>query len=526
MNFETRIKMSRMSILALLMATCLPAQEPGYTTAAVTDPAALQLAFASFLGGSGEGRIHGVATDRDGNLWVTAPVGSTDFPTTSDALQKEFTGVILAKLGRGSELLYSTFVGVPGGINYAHGVAIDSQGCIYVTGNTTNPRFPTTPGAFQTDFKGPADGHHGDVFVVKFSPDGRRIIYSTLLGGTGRDIAGRIAVDGDGHAYILGSTSSADLPVTPGAFQTTFAGGEETPTGRGDIFVAKLSPDGSRLVYCTYVGGTGLDVYGNAIAVDDAGRICFSGTTQSTDFPTTAHACQASYGGSLGGRGAGDAVVVRLDPTGSTLDYASYLGGSGDESGTCFALGAEGSLWVAGETSSSDFPVPAGSTPVRPAGPSDLFLARIDLESGALLHSSLIGGTGTDRVSALVELSSVGLILAGQTDSVDFPALDNVGTTAIQGPTDLFLSVVNSATGRPQSSMLLGGSGYEVPGPVCLRDNAELIFAGNTTSADFPVTAGADDTTYRGGTSPWGGDGFVARFVVSSTGTFEIAPSK
>jgi hypothetical protein len=237
--------------LIALLAAGLAAQEAGTNNRTEPAPATLRLEMATYLGGKGEDRAHGMAVDGQGNIYLTAPILSTDFPMTPNALNKTPTGMYLAKLSHAGALLYSTYIGAKGGINYVHGATLGKDGCIYLAGNTTNPRFSTTPGAFQTTFKGPRDGHHGDAFIVKLNPAGDKVIYSTFLGGTGRDICGQIAVDTQGNAYVLGSTSSADFPVTSGAFATAFKGGETVPTGRGDIFVAKLNPAGSKLVYCT-----------------------------------------------------------------------------------------------------------------------------------------------------------------------------------------------------------------------------------------------------------------------------------
>ncbi|ACB75106.1 SBBP repeat-containing protein [Opitutus terrae] len=473
----------------------------------------LRLEFARYLGGTGEDRAHGLAVDPAGNIYLTAPIDSKDFPTTPDALSRTPSGLYFAQLGPTGTLLYSTYLGAAGGINYVHGVALDRDGCIYLAGNTTNPSFLTTPGAFQTTFRGPGDGHHGDAFVIKLSPAGDRVIYATLLGGTSRDMAGKIAVDDAGHAYVLGSTSSPDFPVTAGAFQTAFKGGEATPAARGDVFVAKLSPDGRELVYCTLVGGNGIDQHGGNLLLDVTGSVAFAVTTTSTDFPTSANAFAPSFRGGAGERGGGDAVVVKLNPTGTALEYASYLGGSGVEYGNHVALDSAGNLWLTGETSSDDFPTTEHAYSRTPRGGSDVFFARLDPRSGALLYASLLGGSKPDRNPALAVDSAGRLVLVGRTESADFPTTADAPFRILQGPTDLFVALFDPATNSLRSSTLLGGSGHEVPGPVVIANGA-VYLAGNTTSVDFPVTPGAGDTTYQGGKSEWGGDAFVARFAL------------
>jgi hypothetical protein len=475
----------------------------------------LRMEYSTFLGGSSEDRAHGMAVDAQGNIFLTAPVTSTDFPITADALNKTATGIYFAKFNTAGSLVYSTYLGAAGGINYSHGVAVDKEGCIYIAGNTTNPNFPTTPGAFQTNFKGPGDDNHGDAFVIKLNPSGNKIIYSTFLGGTGRDICGKIAVDKDGNAYILGSTSSKDFPVTPGAFQTTFKGegGADKPSGRGDIFVAKLNPDGSKLVYCTYIGGTGIDIYGNNIILDSFGSVCFTATTTSPEFPITANAFSKTYSGGAGMLGGGDAVIVKLNPTGTALEYASYFGGRGDERGNSVAMDSGGNIWLSGETNSEDFPTTPNAYCRKNNGGSDCFFLKINPLTGKLLYSSMLGGSKTDNYASIAVSPSGLLVIAGQTESANFPITQGADETTLKGQTGLFIALFDPAVNSLRYCTFLGGSGNHVPGPLLVM-NDTVYFAGNTTSTDFPVTANAWDKTFNGGTNIFGGDAFVTKFIL------------
>jgi hypothetical protein len=501
-------------VAAALLAATLTVQAKNNTAKGPATPAALRLDLATFLGGSGEDRAHGMAVDGQGNIYLTAPIQSTDFPTTPDALNRTPTGIYLAKLSPAGALLYSTYLGAAGGISYAHGIALDRGGNIYIAGNTTNAHFPTTPGAFQTTFKGPSDGHHGDAFVIKLNPAGNRILYSTFLGGTGRDIAGQIAVDANGNAYVVGSTSSADFPVTPGAFQAAFKGGEDKPTGRGDMFVAKLSPDGSKLVYSTYVGGSGMDIYAGNIVADAAGRATFVGTTTSTDFQVTANAFQKSYRGGTDIRAGGDGFLAVLNASGTALDYASYVGGSGGDNVRSLAVDHDGNIWLAGDTTSDDFPTTPDAYSRQTRGGSDCFFLKLNPRGGPLLYSSLLGGSKADNYATIAVNASGLVVLAGQTQSANFPVTPGADSATLKGPTDLFVALFDPIAKLLRPSTLLGGSGNEVPGPLLLIKDS-VYLAGNTTSTDFPVTPGAGDTTHNGGTNEWGGDAFVARFTLT-----------
>src|SRR5439155_6499518 len=201
--------------------------------------------------------------------------------------------------------------------------------------------------------------------VTKLDPAGSALVYSTYLGGSGRDNGNGIAVDTDGNAYVTGFTESPDFPTTPGAFQTTIA-----ETSYADAFVTKLDASGAALVYSTYLGGSAFD-WGKGIAVDAAGNAYVTGYTKSTDFPTTPAAIHPTNSGS-------DVFVTKLNRTGSTLVYSTYLGAG---VGYGIALPATGDAYVAGYTSSTDFPTTTGAfQPNQPnvgGGGFDAFVAKI-----------------------------------------------------------------------------------------------------------------------------------------------------
>lgn len=218
-------------------------------------------------------------------------------------------------------LLYSTYLG-GGGEDVGFGIAVDNRGNAYVTGTTNSTRFPGASGS-------PAGGF--DVFVTKLNAGGSAILYSTFLGGSGDELGTvietgpSIAVDSAFNAYIAGSTSSADFPVTTGAAQSQFGGGQ-------DGFVAKLNSTGSTLTYATYIGGSGIDS-SNAIAIDGSGNAYISGGAQSTDFPVTPGALKTT---SMDGQ---DGFVAKLNPTGTVFVYSTYLGGSSFDTAHAIALG-------------------------------------------------------------------------------------------------------------------------------------------------------------------------------------------
>jgi uncharacterized protein (TIGR03437 family) len=318
------------------------------------NPAGDQLVYSTFIPGSPP---TGIALDPQQNVYLASSANPHDlpFPVTAGAFQASTstlstTGLVAKLNAAGSALVYATYLGGSGG-DEAVSIAVDPSGNAYVAGSSQSADFPTTPGAFQT--KLPAQT--GAAFVAKIAASGANLIYSTFLGGSGGggDIFGAssIRVDAQGNTIVLDTTRSSDFPVTPGAFQ---------PTGPSAIWIApdnqnvsavlsKLNPAGSALVYSTYIAG------GSAMDVDSAGNAYVLGAA-TYGFPTTAGAYQAcSHGGSS------DLFAAEFDPDGK-LSGASYLGGSGTEIANAIVALGGGSIYLAGNTSSSDFPGIVGAS--------------------------------------------------------------------------------------------------------------------------------------------------------------------
>jgi len=305
-------------------------------------------------------------------------------------------------------LAYSTYLGGTGA-DYGRGIAVDSAGCAYVTGHTYSTDFPT-----ENPYQGMSAGVY-DAFVAKLSADGTALVYSTYLGGSDSDHGYAIAVDSAGCAYVTGHTSSTDFP-TENPYQGTYAGG-------GDAFVAKLSADGTALVYSTYLGGGHLD-YGFGIAVDSAGCVYITGATWSSDFPTE-NPYQGTYGG---GR---DAFVTKLSADGTALVYSTYLGGSGSDLGWGIAVDSEGCAYVTGVTRSTDFPT-ENPYQLDNAGGGDAFVTKLSADGTALVYSTYLGGSDWDHGFGIAVDSEGCAYVTGVTRSTDFPTenpyqLDNAG---------------------------------------------------------------------------------------------------
>ncbi len=367
------------------------------------------------------------------------------------------------------------------GRDVATAVAVDGSGNTYVVGSTSSsPGFPTTAGVVQ-----PASAGGDDIFVAKFDGGGS-LVYSTLLGGSGNDNPLAVTVDSTGAAYLTGTTTSADFPVTVGTVQEIFGGGS-------DVFVVKLSPDASSLVYGTYLGGTSTTEVGGGIAVDAAGSAYVTGRTASTDFPTTAGAFDVDCG--LGGNCTAskeDAFVSKLDPTGSSLVYSTFLGGDKRDVGHHVAVDAAGVASVVGLAASSDFPVTGNAFAAASAGGNDGFVVQLSAAGDALVYSTYLGGSGTDLIVGLDIDAAGDLYLGGYTRSDDFPttagAFDVVcGSGTCSGSLDAFATKLSPDGSAPAYSTFLGGSGLDFGFGVAVDDDGQLHIAGTTTSTDFPV---------------------------------------
>lgn len=385
------------------------------------------LIYSTFLGGIFDlTESKDIALDSTGHAYVTGRTGSR-FPVTPGALQTGFTsGVFVAKLNaEGTALIYGTVLGTSH-FESGLGIAVDAQGCAYVTGRVATTTFPTTPGAFQPVKANAVFGFSYDAFVAKLNPEGSAFLYSTYLGGTGGGFGANnveggedIAVDATGNAYVVGLTESPDFPTTPGAFDTSFAG---HPSGStfGDMFVAKLNADGSRLIYSTYLGGAGLEeVSGiwpgsNSLAVDAAGRAYVTGYTQSPDFPLTPDALEPR---------SGHGFVARLNPAGTDLEFSSYFGGRGTLN-LGIAVDRAHTIYLTGISRAFDLPTTPGSfQPIRKGAADEAFVAVI--ATGADLSVAGIGpnrGGDTGSLTALVRGTgfvpgmTVKLVRAGQPD--------------------------------------------------------------------------------------------------------------
>ncbi|HEV2232875.1 MAG TPA: SBBP repeat-containing protein, partial [Terriglobia bacterium] len=478
-----------------------------HTKPLVIDPV---LSYSTYLGGSNFDYAYGIAIDPAGNAYVTGQTDSVDFPnlgqvqssgggTCTDDLLSPFVcfDAFVAKLNpAGTALIYSTFLG---GSNqdYGTGIAVDSSGNAYVTGYTLSTDFPTL-NPFQAANAG---GNCGtslaplpcyDSFVTKLDATGTALVYSTYLGGTGFDLASGISVDPSGAAYVVGSTSSTNFPVTGQPLQAAYGG------GLYNAFVTKLNPAGSTIAYSTYLGGSRED-HGAAIVIDSTGEAFITGYTNSSNFPTMNPLQGALASGTCGLGPCFDAFIAKLNATGSALIYSTFFGGNGGDYGYGIAADAAGDAYITGLTTSTNLPVTPGAYQPTGGGTNyDAYVMKMNPAGSALIYSTYLGGIGGEVANGIAVDLSGNAYVTGYNHGGAFPIASPLQSIN-NGFTDAFVAKMNAAGSALIFSTYLGGSGNDVGQGIAVDTSGNVFVVGGTFSADFPVTAGALKTTYGGG---------------------------
>ncbi len=397
----------------------------------VIDPV---ISWSSYLGGAGSDNAKSIAVDRSGSVFVAGQTDSADFPSTGgfDTTRSGTTDAFVAKMSASGALLWSSYLGGSGN-DYGEAIAVDGNGDAFVTGWAMSTDFPTN-GGFDT-----TRGGTQDAFVAKVSATGA-LLWSSFLGGESEDFGYAIAVDGSGSAVVTGSTTSAEFP-TSGAFDTSFNGAQ-------DVFVTKVSGSGA-LLWSAFLGGASGEE-GHAIAVDGNGDIFVAGETRSGDFPSS-----GGFDTTLGGAAFStyDAFVTKVSASG-VLVWSSFLGGSENDHAHGIAVDGSGNAFVTGVTYSADFPS-AGGFDTTLGGPFDAFVTKVS-GTGARLWSSLLGGGSLDFGRGVAVDGSGNAVITGYTNSPDdFPKSGGFDTT-LNGSWDAFVTKVSGAGTVVWSSFLGG----------------------------------------------------------------------
>jgi putative Ig domain-containing protein/beta-propeller repeat-containing protein len=297
-------------------------------------------------------------------------------------------------------------------------------------------------------------------------------VFSTYLGGSFEDVIRSMRVDGSGNSYVAGSTSSTDFPATNPLYGTN--------AGDEDGFVAKIDSTGSSILWATYIGGSSADQLAG-IAIDGGGTVYVTGVTTSTNFPTASplHAANAGFA---------DCVIAKLSSSGSALLFSTYLGGTSSDLGEAIAIDSSSNVYVAGNTSSTDFPAVNAIQGTYGGGISDAFVVVVNATGSAVLYATYLGGSGNDGAVAIVADFSGNAYVTGSTDSTNFPT-----AAALQGSNngnlDAFISKINSAGSALTYSTYLGGSNADSPTGLAVDLSGDALIAGSTRSVNFPVAS-------------------------------------
>lgn len=398
----------------------------------------------------------------------------------------------------GSSLLYGTFLGGADGFDTGVGIVVSDNGNAYITGRTNSNDFPTTPGAFDTSHNGLGSN---DAFVTQLNATGTALIYSTFLGGLAHDGGAGVALDEAGNVYITGSTASTNFPTTPGAFDTS-------NNGNNDVFVAKLNPTGSALIYSTFLGSDGGEG-ASGIVVDADGNAIIGGSTESSTFPTTSGAYDTTF------NGVRDVFITRLTADGSALLFSTFLGGDNYEGGGKIALGPAESVYVTGTTWSADFPVTPGAFDVAyNSNANDAFFVQLDQAGSTVLYGTFLGGINMDEGQGITSDNYGNVYITGVTRSATFgtpfPTTPDAFDTSYNGQEDVFVVKMNPAIGNGMLySTFLGGVNYDQGKGIAVDGEGNVYVTGHTDSANFPVTAGAFDTSFNNSI-----DAFVSKLAL------------
>jgi uncharacterized protein (TIGR03437 family) len=409
------------------------------------------LLYSTYLGGSDFDTGLAIAVDSTGAAYVTGYTQSKDFPlknplqATKPSTAAGERSVFVTKLSAdGSALFYSTYLGGSGGYgDEGHGIAVDSAGNAYVVGLTASPNFPLV-NALKTSIV----ANDEDAFVSKFNPAGSALLFSTYLGGSGPDFANAVALDSAGNIYVTGQAFGGLGFPNVNAAQTQ-------ETGR-HAFVTKYSA-ANQIVYSTFVGGSGID-QANGIAVDSSGAAYITGVTASKDFPTV-NAIQPTLQSTS--PGSSNAFVTKLNPSGSSFVYSTYLGGSLGEAGFAIAVDAAGEAYVAGGTGSPDFPL----SNALEATPAAAFLSKLSADGSRFIYSTYFGGAAT--LSGVVGSGALAVDGSGQAyiagravllPGVSFPTINGYQPTSKGSGGGAFLAKISETATPPCAYSLLANA--------------------------------------------------------------------
>lgn len=469
--------------------------------------------FLTYLGGKLGDANPRIAVDSSGNTYVAGMTGSLDFPTTSGVYDPSFNAnsscpsvtvtnttcldatpvnvnfdYFVAKVNpSASTLVYATYLGGTGNEFGVAPIAVDLTGNVYVGGQTRSADFPVTPGAFQTSAHHsltcqPSSNCSADGFLTKLDPTGSTLGYSTYFGGNSGDAVTGITVDSNGFLYVTGDFASTDFPITPGAFSSS--------TVRG--LLAKVNQTGTGLVWSTRLGIPGSGFHeGRAIALDSAGNVILVGGVAGTVMPLVG-AIQNSYGGNS------DAFVWKFNPTGTTLLFSTFLGGTGVDWGYGVAVDTSDNIYLTGYTQSPNFPTTAGAFDQSHNGDSDIFVTKLSATGAPIIYSTFLGGSGNDENRADIVVDPAGqAYVAGGSLSPNFPLVNAFDSTP--AGSEIVLTKLTSDGSNLVYSSYLGGAFSEARPSIALGPGGSIFLAAFVNPTGLTTTSGVFQPTSNGG---------------------------
>ncbi|MBN1290687.1 MAG: SBBP repeat-containing protein [Candidatus Latescibacteria bacterium] len=480
--------------------------DPRYSL--VIDP---ELVFSVFIGGSKGEEAHGIAVDDSGYIYLIGDSQSSDFPTTPGFYDEYLyeRDIFICKIDPSNYLpVYSTFIYRGSG----NDIAVDENGCAYITGKAIidyyyyytweNFQFPTTEGAFDTTPNGQVE-----IFVSKINPEGNELVYSTFIGGSYDDGNSRLCIDDEGCVYITGETDSFDFPTTAEALDTTH-------NGVGDVFLCRINPSGSVLIFSTFLGGSKNDYIGG-ISVDNRNNVYITGYTYSSEFPTTVN--ELTKGKEILGE---KIFISKLNDIGELI-YSTFFGGSYGSAVADICVDNNGNAYIVGGTKINDFPTTESAycSTLNNIFYNDVFATKINTTGTGLVYSTFIGGTEQDNASKIIVDSYGNAYITGLTWSDDFPVTLNAYDNSYDGDDfNGYICKLNQSGSDLLYSTYFGISDYDYIGNITIDKDNNLYITGATRSNNFPATYGTINDNY---------DVFVCKFSFQENITsIEVVPDE
>lgn len=461
--------------------------------------------WATYFGASSNEGGESVSIANDGKFYLFGSSASTDLPITTGAFQATHAGgtwdIYLSCFSEGGQVEWITYMGGSGADNGTGGMDVDSSGNVYIQGITLSSDFPVSSNPFQS-----TSGGSNDVFFASFDSSGARR-WATYIGGSNfEDSKGGVTVDHNQDILFYGNTSSSNFPVTPNAYQVNNA-------GSNDVYLTKFRSDGTQ-IWGTLFGGSVSETGQSGIAVDARNNIYIGGETSSSDLPLR-NAYQASFAGFR------DAFIAKFTPDGDSLIWSTYYGGfSWDFIAGKISTDETGSVYVAGQTLSSNFPTSPGAQQTVHGGAFDAFAMRFD-SVGNRVWATFLGGSSSDYgEGGIIAIDSNDIVMTGATGSGNFPVTPDAFQGAYANGSDAFLVRLNSQ-GQMTYGTFIGGTATETyPADIDIAPDETVVLSGYTSSTNFPVTANAWQGSYGGGVF----DAYLIKFTLCRLESSIAAP--